>query len=223
MISCKIEVLPLVDDCCLPPLLPAAAAAAATTAPVSVVGSFTTPPLPPPAIRLSFVSEAPVDQDGGRGHRRRRRQKGAPCVRRGRRQWRCEGVDNNDCRHADFADKELADDAGDVAAASVARDLARGAAITEGGEEGGIGGGGGLVCWRLHPPVDVSLPHNWLCYHHRQCADVVAADAHASLPSSRLRLSPSVIVALVARSRAGVVVIVVVAIIVDNSKAPAHR
>jgi hypothetical protein len=61
-VSCKIEVLPLVVDCCLPPLLPAAAsvaaaAAAAAAAPVSVAGSFTTPPLPPPAVRLSFVSD----------------------------------------------------------------------------------------------------------------------------------------------------------------------
>jgi hypothetical protein len=134
MISCKIEVLPLVVDCCLPPLLPAiaAAAAAAATAPVSVAGSFTNPPLPPPAI-------PPVNRDGGHGRRRRRHQKGAPRVRRGRRQWQCEGVDNNDSRRVDFADKELADDAGDVAAATVAaaavaRDLARGATITEGGE-----------------------------------------------------------------------------------------
>ena len=47
----------------------------------------------------------------------------------------------------------------------------------------------------------------------RRCADVVAVDAHASSPSSRLRLSPSAIVALVARRRAGVVVIVVVFVI----------
>ena len=59
MISCKIEVLPLVVDCCLPPLLPAAASvAAAATNPVSVAGSFSTPPLPLPAVPLSFV----VDQ-----------------------------------------------------------------------------------------------------------------------------------------------------------------
>ena len=36
---------------------------------------------------------------------------------------------------ADFADAELADDAGDVAAAAVARDLARGATIPAGGKE----------------------------------------------------------------------------------------
>ncbi len=58
MISCKIEVLPLVVDYCLPPLLPAAASVvAAATDPVSVAGSFSTPPLPPPAIRLSFVAD----------------------------------------------------------------------------------------------------------------------------------------------------------------------
>ena len=119
MISRKIEVLPLVVDCCLPSLLPATAAAAA--APVSVAGSFTTPPLPLPAIRLSFVSEAPVDWDGGRGRRRRRRQKGAPSVRQGQRRWQCKGVDDNDSKCADFADIELADDAGDVAAACPTR------------------------------------------------------------------------------------------------------
>jgi hypothetical protein len=62
------------------------------------------------------------------GRRRRRR---CPCFRR----W----VIHN----PDFADIELADDAGDVAAAAVARDLARGAAITAGGGGGGVGGGGG--------------------------------------------------------------------------------
>jgi hypothetical protein len=36
---------------------------------------------------------------------------------------------------ADFADAELADDAGDVAAAAVARDLTRGATIPAGGKE----------------------------------------------------------------------------------------
>jgi hypothetical protein len=36
---------------------------------------------------------------------------------------------------ADFADAELADDAGDVAAAAGARDLARGATIPAGGKE----------------------------------------------------------------------------------------
>ena len=45
------------------------------------------------------------------------------------------GVNDNDSRHADFADIELADDVGDIAAAAVARDLVRGAAITAGGEE----------------------------------------------------------------------------------------
>ena len=54
-----------------------------------------------------------------------------------------QGVDDNDSRRADFADIELADDAGDIAAAAVARDLARGAAITAGGGGGGVGGGGG--------------------------------------------------------------------------------
>ena len=53
-----------------------------------------------------------------------------------------------------------------------------------------------------------------MCRCRRQCADVVAVDAHASLPSPRLRLSPLAIVALVARRQAGVVVIVVV-IVVD--------
>ena len=67
--------------------------------------------------------------------RRRRRQKGAPRVRRGRQRRRCEGVDNGDGGRADIADAELADDVGDVAAAAVARDLARGAAIPAGGEE----------------------------------------------------------------------------------------
>jgi hypothetical protein len=53
------------------------------------------------------------------------------------------GVDDNDSRRADFADIELADDAGDIAAAAVARDLVRGAAITAGGGGGGVGGRGG--------------------------------------------------------------------------------
>jgi hypothetical protein len=70
--------------------------------------------------------------------RRCRRQKGAPRVRRGRR-W---GVDDDDGGRADFADAEIADDAGDVAAAAVARVLAR-AAIPVGEEGGGGGGGGG--------------------------------------------------------------------------------
>ena len=64
----------------------------------------------------------------------------APLVRwGGRRRRRCEG----DGGRADFSDAELADDAGDVAAVAVARDLARGAAIPAGGGEGGGGGGGG--------------------------------------------------------------------------------
>jgi len=63
-------------------------------------------------------------------------------VQRGRRLRRCEGVDDDD-GGADFADAELADDTGDVAAAAVARDLARGATISAGGEVGG--GGGGLA------------------------------------------------------------------------------
>jgi hypothetical protein len=75
MISCKIEVLPLVVGCCLPPLLPAAAAAAA---PVSAAGSFTTPispisnsrtmretSLPPPLLGIS--RGAPPSRRGGEG------------------------------------------------------------------------------------------------------------------------------------------------------------
>ena len=62
MISCKIEVLLIAVDCCLPPLLPAAAAAAAV--PVSVTRSFTTPPLPPPAVRLLFVSDQLPSRSG---------------------------------------------------------------------------------------------------------------------------------------------------------------
>ena len=42
----------------------------------------------------------------------------------------------------DFADAELADNTGDVAAAAVVRDLARGATIPAGGEVGRGGGGG---------------------------------------------------------------------------------
>jgi hypothetical protein len=68
-------------------------------------------------------------------------QKGAPRVRRGRRRRRCEGVDDDDGGRADFAKAELADDAGDVAAAAVARVLAR-ATIPAGEERGGGGGGG---------------------------------------------------------------------------------
>jgi hypothetical protein len=73
---------------------------------------------------------------------RRRRQKGAPHVRRGQRRRQCKGVDNDDGGRTDFADAELADDARDVAAAAVARDLARGATIPTGGEGGGGRGGG---------------------------------------------------------------------------------
>ena len=47
----------------------------------------------------------------------------------------------------DFADAELADDAGDVAAAAVARDLARGAAIPSGGG-GGRWGRVRMLIWR---------------------------------------------------------------------------
>ena len=180
MISCKIEVLRLVVDCCLPPLLPAIAAAAAATAPVSIAGSFTTPPLPPPAIRLLFVSKAPVERDGGHGRRRRCHQKGVPRVQRGRRQWRCEGVENNDSRRADFADIELADDAGDVAAAAVARDLARGAAITAGGEGGGVGGGG-------RGSAGASLRLSNSCCLTTGCV-IAVANAQTSLLSMRMRL-----------------------------------
>ncbi len=66
----------------------------------------------------------------------------------------CSGVCDDDGGRADFADAELADNAGDVAAAAVARDLARGAAIPAGGEVGGGGGGGsagasGWLSWHL--------------------------------------------------------------------------
>ena len=74
--------------------------------------------------------------------KRRRRQKGGPRVRRGQRWRRCEGVDDDNGGRADSADAELADDAGDVAAAAVARDLVSGAAIPAGGG----GGGEGLGC-----------------------------------------------------------------------------
>jgi len=70
-----------------------------------------------------------------------RRQKGTPRVQLGRRRRRCEGVDDEDGGRADFADAELADDARDVAAATVARVLERDAIPA--GEEGGGGGGGG--------------------------------------------------------------------------------
>jgi hypothetical protein len=40
------------------------------------------------------------------------------------------------------------------------------------------------------PPLDAQPAHNWLCHHRRRCKGVVAVDAQASLPSSRLRLSP---------------------------------
>ena len=68
----------------------------------------------------------PAPSVAGRRCRRRR-----PCFRR----WVI--------HHPDFADIELADDAGDVAATAVARDLARGAVVTAGGGGGGVGGGGG--------------------------------------------------------------------------------
>ncbi len=70
-----------------------------------------------------------------------RRQKGTPHVRLGRRWRRCEGVDDNDGGRADFANAELADDARDVAVATVVRVLERAAILA--GEEGGGGGGGG--------------------------------------------------------------------------------
>ena len=69
----------------------------------------------------------PAPSVAGRRRRRRRR----PCFRR----WVI--------HHPNFANIELADDAGDVAATAVARDLARGATVTAGGGGGGVGGGGG--------------------------------------------------------------------------------
>ncbi len=125
------------------------------------------PPLPPPplfpspflhhlrhCLHLPFASHSSrtssrCHRDGGCGCRHH--QKGAPRVRRGRRRRRWEGVDNDDGGRADFADAKLADDAGDVAAAAIARDLARGAAIPAGGEGGGGGGGGsaGASGWLL--------------------------------------------------------------------------
>jgi hypothetical protein len=152
MISCRIEVLPLVVDCCLPPLLPAAAAAAAA-APVSVAGSFTTPISPISNSRTTREMSLPPPLLGI--------SRGAPPSRRGGKE-----------------------------------------AASEEEEEAPLA------------PPSVSLPHNWLCRRRRQCADVVAVDAHASLPSSRLRLSPLAIVALVTRHRAGVVVIIVVVFVI---------
>ena len=124
----KIEVLPLVVYCCLPPLLPevatvAAAAASAAAAPVSVAGSFTTSATAS-ACRSPLVCLGPAPIAIGTVA-------GSPPlpegVRRGQRR-----------RHA-----ELVDDAGDIAAAAIARDLVMGAAIPAGGEGGGGGGGGG--------------------------------------------------------------------------------
>ena len=70
MISCKIEVLPLVVDCYLPPLLPAAATVAAAAAtPVSVAWSFTTSSTAS-ACRLPLVCLGPAPV---RRWRRRRR------------------------------------------------------------------------------------------------------------------------------------------------------
>ena len=65
------------------------------------------------------------------------------------------------------------------------------------------------------PPLDASLPHNWLCRCRCRCADVVAVDAQESSLSSRLQLSPSAVVALVTCRRAGVVVIVVIVVKVN--------
>jgi len=179
-----------------------------------------------------------------------RHQKGTLRIRRGQRRRQCEGVDNNDGGHADFADAELVDDAGDVAAAVIARDLTRGAAIPA-GEEGGRGGGGGsagtsswllrclmscrrclLSSWRsaascpLVPPLlfascapTLPLPYAFCLPAGCRIAPVVAPPPTSphdialtsslpsgcrnlqrptcrSLPSSRLQLSPSAIVAL---------------------------
>jgi hypothetical protein len=46
---------------------------------------------------------------------------------------RCIGVDDDDGAGADFSDAELADNAGNAAAAAITRDLARSAAIPVGG------------------------------------------------------------------------------------------
>jgi hypothetical protein len=60
------------------------------------------------------------------------------------------------------------------------------------------------------------LHYNWLCCgRRRRCADVIAVNAQASSPSSRLQLLPSVIVTRVARHQAGVVVIVVVVVVIS--------
>ena len=75
-------------------------------------------------------------------------------VRRGRRRRQCEGVDDEDGGHADSTDTKLMDNVGDVAAAAIARDLARSAAIPaggegSGGERGGSAGASGWLSRRL--------------------------------------------------------------------------
>ncbi len=203
-----------------------------------------------------------------------------------------------------YANAELVDDAGDVTATTVARDLPRGAAIPAGTKGGGGGGGGsaGASSWlsrrltpcRRHlssslcsasscpltpllpfasctPPLpfasclpascrvapvvappptpprnfasttyllwlsQLATPHLLRRRHlsssshlylttrrlcllkrrrlitgcvvaRRRCADVVAVNAQVSSPSSRLRLSPLAIVALIARCQASVLI-----------------
>jgi len=41
------------------------------------------------------------------------------------------------------------------------------------------------------PPLNATPPHDWLCCCNCQCVDVVAVNAHVSLLSLRLQLSPS--------------------------------
>ena len=98
---------------------------------LGVLSNFLNAPAAAPMLQLQLLCSG-----------RRRRQKGAPHVRRGQQWRRCKGVNNDDGGRTDFANAELVDDAGDVAAAPVARDLARGATIPAGGKGGGGRGGG---------------------------------------------------------------------------------
>ena len=47
----------------------------------------------------------------------------------------------------------------------------------------------------LPPPRDTLPPHDWLCCRRCQCTGIIAVNVQVSLPSSGLKLSPSLLVA----------------------------
>ncbi len=66
------------------------------------------------------------------------------------------------------------------------------------------------------PPLHVPLPHDWLCCRHCQCT---AVNAQASLPLSRLQLSPLLqVVELALSPSLSITIVIVIVLIWQHSK-----